>query len=262
MSDVQQAVPVDAGQAAAAPVSTGQAMGQEFYRFEFPDGKEKIEAKSKEDLDKVFKDHYLRTQDYTRKTQTLAEFRKQVEKEREDMKKQREDLERKAREYTDYDWMVKNRPDVYKQLQKYASAPPSPDVAVERAQQYADEKYKALESKLTEFETWKQEQDLQRQRGELMTRLRGEYPDYPDDSSVDEILGELGSGDLEKVLRFVYHAHKGKQNPLEVERKLAGAQKGKADARLMPPSGSTVEPKKVYKNLDEAAEDAKKLLGG
>lgn len=95
-----------------------------------------------------------------------------------------------------------------------------------------------------------------------MTRLRGEYPDYPEDSAVDEILGELGSGDLEKVLRFVYHAHKGKQNPLEVERKLADARKNKTDGKLMPPSGSVAEPKKVYKNLDEAAEEAKKLLGG
>lgn len=261
MSDAQQAAPVP-GQAAEAPVGAGQATGQEFYRYEFPDGKEKIEAKSKEDLDRVFKEHYLRTQDYTRKTQTLAEFRKQVEKEKADMAKQREDLERKAREYTDYDWMIKNRPDVYKQLQKYVSAPPSPDVAVERATKYADEKYGALEKEIEEMKKWREEQELQRQRSELVGRLRGEFPDYPDDSALDEILGELGSGDLEKVLRFAYHAHKGRQNPLEVERKLAEGQKQKAGAKLMPPSGSTVEPKKTYKSLDEAAEEYKKTLGG
>lgn len=262
MSDLQQAVPQ--GQTVPAPAGAGKATpGQGFeYSFQFPDGKEKVEARSKEDLDRYFKEHYLRTQDYTRKTQTLAEFRKQVEKEREEMKKQREDLERKAREYTDFDWLVKNRPDVYKQLQRYASVPPSPDVAVERAQQYADEKYKTLEGKLSEFEEWKKEQELQGQRTELLGRLRGEFPDYPDDSNVNEILEELGSGDLEKVLRFVYHAHKGRQNPLVVEKKLADAQRQKKDGRLMPASGSAVEPKKVYKNLEEAENDELQRISG
>jgi SMC interacting uncharacterized protein involved in chromosome segregation len=262
MSDVQQAAPQ--GQAAPAPAGAGQAQGAQgsFYSYEFPDGKEKIEAKSKEDLDRYLKDHYLRQKDYTVKTQTLAQFRKQVEQEREEMKKQREDLERKAREYTDYDWLVKNRPDVYKQLQRMATQVPSPDVAVERAQQYADEKYGELQKKLEDFDQWRQEQELQRQRTELLTRLRGEIPDYPDDDVVNETLEELGSGDLEKVLRFIYHANKGKQNPMEAEKRIAEAQQKKKGVKLMPSQGSAVEPKKSFKNLDEAANEYIKGLGG
>jgi hypothetical protein len=251
VSDVEQA---PQGQAAQAPAGAGQAAGdQGFYSFQFPDGKEKVEAKSKEDLDKYFREHYFRNKDYTTKTQTLAQFRKQVEQEREEMKKAKEDLERKAREYSDYDWMVKNRPDVYKQLQKFASAPPSPEVGFERAQSYVDEQSEALKKELEDIRAQLAEQELQRQRGELMGRLRTEFPDYPEDSVVDEMLEELGSGELEKVLRTLYFAHKGKQNPLQAEKRLAEAQKEKEGIKLMPSAGSAVEPKKKYKNLDEAA---------
>lgn len=260
MSDVQQATPQ--GQVAPAPVSTGQAqVSAPFYSFKGTDGKEES-YQTKDDLDKAFKESFFRTKDYTQKTQTLSEFRKQVEKEREEFKKQREDLERKAREYSDFDWLIKNRPDVYRKLQTYASAPQSPDVAVERAQKYADGKVGELQKKLEDLESWRQEQLLQQQRSELMGKLRTEYPDYPDDNSVNEILEELGSGNLENVLRFIYHAHKGRQNPLQVERKLAEAQKRKAEGKLMPSAGSAVEPKKAFKNLDEAAEEAKRMLGG
>lgn len=256
MSDVSKAVPVE-GQTAAVPASAGQTsdVGGFDYSYEFPDGKEKVQAKSKEDLDKYFKEHYLRTQDYTRKTQTLAEFRKQVEKEREDMKKSREDLERKSRDFTDYDWMIKNRPDVYKQLQRLVSSPPSPDVAYERAQTYADEQTSTLKKELDEVRQQMEEDRLQRQRIELMGRLRGEYPDYPDDDSVNATLEELGSGDLEKVLRFIYFANKGKSNPLEVEKRMAEAHKKKEGVRLMPSSGSAPDGKKTHRNLDEAADE-------
>lgn len=262
MSDVQNAAPVQ-GQAAPAPASAGQAMQAQapFYSYKGPDGKEEAFS-SKEELDKAFKDSYFRTQDYTKKTQTLAEFRKQVEKEREGFAKQREDLERKAREYTDFDWLVKSRPDVYKQLQKLGSQPANPEVFYEQSKSYADEQSQAVKKELEELRQQMEEDRLQRQRVEIMNRMRTQYPDYPDDESVNATLEKLGSGNLEDVLEFIYHAHKGRSNPLEAEKRMAGAQKNKEGVKLMPSSGSAPDGKQSFRNLDEAADSYLKGISG
>ena len=257
MSDLAGQAPVSTGQATPAQDSASAGAEQAnlgpFFSYKNQDGNE-ISFKSKEELEKEMRRSFMQDGDYRRKTQTLSEYKKQVEKEREEMKKAREDLERKSREFTDYDWMIKNRPDVYKQLQRLVNSPPSPDVAFERAQSYADEQTSTLKKELDEVRQQLEEDRLQRQRLELMGRLRTEYPDYPDDDSVNSTLEELGSGDLEKVLRFIYFANKGKSNPMEVEKRFAEAQKKKEGVKLMPSSGSAPDGKKTHRSLDEAAD--------
>ncbi len=261
MSDVSSAVP-DQGQAAAAPASAGQATsGWTPISYKGPDGKD-VSFATREDFEKEMRDSHFRMQDYTRKTQTLAEFRKQVEKQQADFGKQKEDLERKAREYSDFDWLIKSRPDVYAQLQKLSKQPASPEAYYEKAQSYADEQTGTLKKELEELRQQMEEDRLQRQRIEMLTRLRGEYPDYPDDNTVNGTLEKLGSGNLEEVLRFIYFANKGQSNPLEAEKRIAEAQKDKKGVKLMPSGGSAPSEKKAFKNLDEAAAEGKKMLGG
>lgn len=260
MSDPSQAAPVQ-GQAAAAPVGSGQASpGWSPISYKGSDGKD-VSFATRDDFEKEMRDSHFRMQDYTKKTQTLAEFRKQVEKEKSEFQKQREDLERKAREYTDFDWLIKNRPDVYKQLQSLSQKPASPDVFYEQSKSYADEQSQAVKKELEELRSQMEEDRLQRQRGELVGRLRGEYQDFPDDNTLNSMLEELGSGDLEKLLRFAYDAHRGR-NPQAVEKRLAEAQKDKRGLKLMPSSGSAPDTSKKFKNLDEAADEGLKMLGG
>jgi vacuolar-type H+-ATPase subunit I/STV1 len=257
MSDVQDATPVTE-QGVAAPVTdAGQAA---FYEFVKPDGS-KESYSTKEELDKAYRDSFLRQSDYTRKTQTVAQMQKAIKDREAKLEKMQEELERKSKEFQDYDRLVSSRPDLYKYLQTQLTRPASPDVAYERAQKYSDEKYETLQKDLEEIKSQMLEQQLAKQRDGLYESLSKEYPDF-DRAKADEILEQLGSGDLATIVRVAHHAARGMASPAKVEEKLARAAKEKEAGKLLPSGGSppSASPPKG-KNLNELAEIAHRELG-
>ena len=257
MSDVQNATP-GTEQGVVAPVTdAGQAA---FYEFMKPDGS-KESYSTKEDLDKAYRDSFLRQSDYTRKTQTVSQMQKEIKDREAKLEKMQEDLERKSREFQDYDRLVSNRPDLYKYLQTQLTRPASPDVAYERAQKYSDEKYTTLEKELGEIKSQLLEQQLAKQRDGLYESFSKEYPDF-DRVKADEILEQLGSGDLATIVRVAHHAARGMASPAKVEEKLVRAAKEKEAGKLVPSGGAPPSATSTKgKSLNERAELAKRELG-
>jgi len=264
MSDEKTASPAPAsggGQAAPAPAPTGQAPGAgEFYGWTHPDGKREAFA-SKEDLDKAFKESYFRRQDYTTKTQSLADFRKAVEQEKTDLKKQREEMEGRLKKYETYEWMYNNRPDIRNKFEQIVSSTPSPDAALGEARSYADQQIAALREQMEQMQTDLKEQQLQRQKAELYARMGKELPDFRPDV-VDELFDVIGGGDLEALVRVLNHAAIGRDGPLQAEKRLAEAQKEKGNIKIMPSKGSTPASKTIPKTLEEAEQKALESLRG
>lgn len=257
MSDVQNAIPVVEQGVTAPAADAGQAA---YFEFVKPDGSKESYA-TREDLEKAYKESFLRQSDYTRKTQSLSQMQKAVKDREAKMEKMQEELERKSREFQDYDRLVSNRPDLYKYLQTQLNRPASPDVAYERAQKYSDEKYEALQKDLEEIKNQMLEQQLSKQRDGLYEQFSKEYPDF-DKAKADEILDQLGSGDLATIVRVAHHAARGMASPAKVEEKLLKAAKEKEAGRLIPSGGSPPAPTAPKgKNLNEIAELAKKEMG-
>ena len=221
------------GQVVEAPVDAGQAEESQWsgYSYTWPDGK-KEEYKTREDLDRAFKGSYLRQSDYTKKTQALSELQKSYEQQKTDLQKQREEIEAIAKEHENYRKMVESRPDLRQKLAEEFNRVPSPDVAVERSQKYADEKYAALEKELQEMKEWRREQELEREWQGLSGKLSEELPGF-DGDAVRELLTQVGSGDLETVARTLHFARLGQQNPIETEKRIAASAAEKQAGKLM-----------------------------
>lgn len=263
MSDEKTVSPAPAsggGPAGPAPVSTGPASAGEFYGWTHPDGKREAFA-SKDELDKAFKESYFRRQDYTQKTQSLADFRKAVEQEKADLKKQREEMDGRLKKYETYEWMYNNRPDIRKQFEQIVTSTPSPDAALEGARGYTDEQITQLRQQVEQMQSELKEQQLQRQKTELYARMGKELPDFRPDV-VDELFDVVGGGDLEALVRILNHAAIGRDGPLQAEKRLAEAKKEKENIKIMPSKGSSLAPKTVPKNLREAEQTALESLRG
>ena len=249
-------------QAPEIPAGAGEIGGSQepFFGYTFPDGTQKNWA-SKEELSKAFRDSYFREKDYYGKTQSLAEMRKQYESQSADIAKQKESIERDRKEYDDFQWMVKNRPDVYEYLQKQSRTPASPDVAYTRAQKYADEQLGELKKEIKELKDAQLNRELESTRDSVYATMEKQFPNF-DRQRVSDLLDEIGSGDLEKIVRVLYHADSGMRGAQSADRRIAETGAEKAAAQLTPSGGSGRAERATPKSLDEAAKLAEREYAG
>ena len=249
-------------QAQEIPAGAGEIGGSQepFFGYTFPDGTQKNWA-SKEELEKAFRDSYFREKDYYGKTQSLAEMRKQYEKQSADIAKQKEEIDRTRKEYEDFQWMVKNRPDVYEYLQKQSRSPASPDVAYTRAQKYADEQLEELRKEIKDLKDAQLNRELESTRDSVYAAMEKQFPNF-DRQRVSDLLDEIGSGDLEKIVRVLYHADSGMRGAQSADRRVAETTAEKAAAQLTPSGGSGRAERAVPKDLDEAAKLAEREYAG
>lgn len=230
---------VDVGQAAEGQVDT--TPDEPF--FSVKDGEKEVVFKTKDELQKAWRDSYMRRSDYTRKTQEAAALRKQLEQ-------RQKEIEEKAKEFEKYDKFVQTRPDLYRRLQQELSRPPGGDVAYERSTKYVDEKTAELERKLKEFEDWKEAQEREREKQEVVSKLREQYEDF-DPESIEAYMADIQEGGLSSVYEAFYHALKGKENPIKTEQRIAESFKKKQKAAV--PGGGKAPPQSsAARSLDEA----------
>lgn len=254
MSDEQIAAP-EPGQAAPAPAAPTAGTAEPYFKS----GNDVFSTR--EELEKAWKDSYLRREDYTRKTQATALLRQQLEKRDKELSDRMKEFDGKQKDYETYDKFLQSRPDVYQQLKRMVGAPPSPEVAYQKAEGLVNEKMSAVEKELEEFRSWKREMELEKEKSALYDRFSQEFPDF-DSSSIDQRLSALAEGDLEALVRTLYHAGKGEQSPLKVEQDIAKKLKEKGEAKTASPKGEAKSGKTKYKNIEEAKNAALRDLAG
>lgn len=255
MSDEQSAAPAQ-GQAAPAPAAPSAGQASEPY---FKSGNDVFNTR--EDLEKAWKDSYLRRDDYTRKTQATALLRQQLEKKEKEFSDRMKEFEGKQKDYETYDKFLQSRPDVYAQLKQMVGRPPSPEVAYQKAEALVNDKTSAIEKELEEFRSWKKEMELEKEKSALYDRFSQEFPDF-DAGAIDQRLTALAEGDLEALVRTLYHAGKGEQSPLAMEQKVVENLKKKGEAKTASPKGEPGGKKAKFKNYEEAKVAALRDIAG
>jgi hypothetical protein len=263
MSDVNEAVSIEEATDQALESVQDQPIEQtSFLDLDFDDG-EKLSFKDADEAKQWAKDATLRHRDYTQKTQSLAEQRRQWEQERREAQ-ERQDREMKAFEqlksrYDRYEEAFKKRPQILQQLERMASQPANPDEIVERSQGYADEKYEALKSELDELKAEREREALERQRDEIYADLGSKYPDFNKDA-VNRVLDELEEGNLKPLLDIAYRASR--FNPEGVEEAVKEKLQRKQPAAVLAGGGEPPPPKTGSTNLDKAYEQALEAFAG
>ena len=202
------------------------------------EGKDKMDFKTRDDLNKYLKDSSLRTQDYTKKSQQRESEYKQrqseLEKEREDFNRQFDVFRGQKSKYDKWEEGLKRRPHIAQQIDRLISTPSNPNEVFERSQSYADEKYSALEEKLKALEADRERERLERERDGIYSRM-GERYDGFDPSVVNDALDKLETGNLEPLIEMVYRSSM--YNPAEIQAKVENNLRSKQKAKLMPSGG-------------------------
>jgi len=231
--------PVIDGQGDVAPAS-GQASQEPFYKYKYADGSED-KFSTPEELTKSWRDSYLRQQDYTRKSQAVAKEREQFTKEQDDFKAQMKAFQEMRAKYDRWDQALSARPGLLRDLETRISGPASPKDVYERATGYADEKEKALGERIEKLEKMLAQQGDERELDSVFGSMEKKYGDF-DRAATRELLEQLADGKTEPLVEMLYHAHKGRQDPVAVQQRLAENAAKKKEASLTP-SGGAVPPK-------------------
>jgi hypothetical protein len=252
-----------AGQAdTSAPIQNSNAQvdtaPEPFYVYKGPKGEEKYS--SRDELDKFMREDALRRSDYTRKTQEVANYRKQFDQERSKFtEEQKAFLEAKKR-YDQWDQTLRTRPDIYKQLEQMTQTPPDAASVFDRSREYADGKTKELADRLEALEQEREKERTNREMEEVMGKMEKEFPDFKRDS-VLEWLDTMKDGNTESLVRALHFASVGKNTPLETEKKMVEKLQKKATAGIVPGKGVAPGGKQAYKTHDLAAQAALRDLG-
>lgn len=249
--------PAAAAQAAMADTVTSS---EPFFEDVLPDGSKKV-FKSKDELAKEWKNSYLRQSDYTKKTQEIAQTRKQIEEERKKFSDEQKAFLESKKRYDDWDKLLKSRPDIYSQLERAATSAPDPTVAYERAKEYADGTTKELAQRLEALEKQLEEERTKKEMDSEIASLKEKYPDF-DESEVMARLEYLSDGKTGPLLELLHWAVKGQKSPAQIEQKITESLKKKSHAGMVPTSGAgAATSNRTFRNTDEAREAAMRELG-
>ena len=252
MSDPVQGTPTE--QSLSAP-DGGQA---EFYGYTHPDGS-KDSFKTKEDLDKAWKESYFKHKDYTQKTQAIAEYKRSLEEREKTSTAREKEIEERHKEVAKYNQFFKARPQVYRQLQQAVNKGSSIGESEEVVKSMIEEALKPYKEKIDVFDRKYQDEEMDRQKAEIFTRLKDEFPDI-DSDAIEEEISNLSEGGVEAIMRMVYHGIKGR-TPIEGAKRQA-AEKIVGAPKLPPVAGKVTTGKYQPKSLDEAENLALQALRG
>lgn len=256
MSDQQNAP--DTGQGVTQNPQGTTEQSEPFFSYKYADGREEV-YKSKDELEKAYRDSFLRQSDYTRKTQEVAQTRKQIEDERKKFAEEQQQFTKMRQQYDEWDRLLKSRPDLYSQLERVASGPPDPSSIFDRSKGYVDEKYTSLEAQLKDMKESMEKDRTQKELDATFAEFRQKYEDF-DEGPIMERLEMLANGETKPLIDALYWAHKGQMTPqmeAQLEEKIAGNLEKKKQAKMIPTKGSSSSPsKRTFKTLDEARKAA------
>lgn len=241
------------------PVESGQVPNEgPFYRDTI--NGQTVEYRTPEELKNAFRDNFMMRADYTRKTQDVAEQRKQIETMEKEFKDREKQLAEKQREFERYDRFVQEHPDAYQYLRERLTAPPDANVAYQRAQGYTDEKMQSLQQELEDFKAWREQLEMDQEKQTVYASIAKENPDF-NAEMVDAMLNEWGSGGLEALARGAYLAARAK-NPVDQQMRAQQTAADKAAAKTTSGGGAPPKQERQFSSFDEAARVIERELGG
>lgn len=233
----------DTGVGATAPEPAQQVSNEPFFQMDFGRGDVRS-FKTKEELMEAMRDLHggsLRREDYTRKTQELAEQRKQFEKERESIKK-----------YNDF---LKNNPHVRNKLDQYLKQGTTGDVAVDKARAYADEVKSEIQKEMEELKSWKSQREREERQQKAIQALKQKYQNFSEDN-VRKLMSSFDANDPVAIMELFHHAFQGQNMGPTQQARMAQAQQQKQQARMVPGGGAPSPSAGDASSIDEAYERA------
>lgn len=237
------------GQATSPPETSGQGPW-----YTAPDG---TAFASADELSRKWNDMLMMRKAFTQKTQEHAQNRRTLDEERKRFDLDRQEYLERRKEIERFDRLVRERPDVYKQLKKALESGPSPDVITERIRQEFEEQYG---SKLKEMERWRAEQEAREARDRAYAELTAEYEDFDGDDiekAITDLTEQLQSGNARYLAETLYWAGKGRPKPDAIK------DKEKKQAQLMPSSHREAKSSgRKFKSVKEAEEAALREMKG
>jgi len=252
------------GQSATPDQASASGANQSFFEYDWEDGK-KDSFKSPDELKAFFRGGVLRHQDYTKKTQALADERRKIEARNKELEVLANNLTSKKSEIDKYDKFLTSRPDIRDRLAREMKQMSSGDL-MDQAKGLVDERSKQLEEKLSEIEKWKSQQELERKREAIFNHMGTQYQDFDKEAIVKMINGlqEVPDEDnLYSLVDLLYWANKGKATPASVEKRVVENLQKKGAMRPLVGSGARVPAPSGNspKGFREAAEAVKRKLG-
>lgn len=233
----------DTGVGATAQQPIQEVSNEPFFQVDLGRGNVR-QFRSKEELKEAMKELHggsLRREDYTRKTQELAEQRKQFEKERESIKK-----------YNDF---LKNNPHVRNKLDQYLKQGTTGDVAVDKARAYADEVKSEIQKEMEELKSWKSERERQERQQKAIQALKQKYQNFSEDN-VRKLMSSFDANDPVAIMELFHHAFQGQNMGPTQQARMAQAQQQKQQARMVPGGGAPSPSAGDASSIDEAYERA------
>lgn len=227
---------------------------------------EKLTFSDKDQALKHLREGTLRHSDYTRKTQEVAEQRKQVEAKEKEIESQLSHFLQMKGQYDKIDNFMKQRPDVRDYILSQMRNP-DPRRQMDSVKEYADEKTKTLEEEIKslreKYEADEQAKTYERQREEVFSELSSKYEDF-DKKGITNMLAEIESYQslppkeaMRNFAEILYYARKGKESPVQREERQA-----RAVSRPMQSSVKPIEAKgSLSGDMDEIAFKLKKDAG-
>lgn len=232
------------------------AVGSAAFEYEWEDGRKDSFA-TMEDLKKAWREGHLRRDDYTKKTQELAEQRKAMEAERKQYAEMMANVQRMQSQWEPVDTFLKSRPDIRDYILQNMRYPNHQAIA-ETAKNAVNQDVEELRKQLQELAEWKEQQAEAERRAAVYDHLSKQYEDF-DPEVVEQALtefNELPDGEeIRWLAERIYQAHKGREIPKKIEERVV--QNLETKARKMPPvppsQAARETPEETPRSLREAA---------
>jgi hypothetical protein len=256
--------PAEGGQGepvATAKIPSAKQSVSESYFYKHPETGDAF--KTKEELNKAWKQSYMMRSDYSKKTADLSGQKKQHEQDRQTLEKERrewqEQMKRDKEEMATYDKIIRQNPKLYPYLKQLRDQGNSgfDQSAIEKL---IDQKYG---DKFKKIEQWENENYAKTQQEEAFNKMALMYEDFDKDSvqkSYDEL---LSANSIDALMEILHYAHKGRSyDPVGEQREFTQKLQKKQAGKLVSSEGSKAGGKpKAFRSIDEArmaAQEAEK----
>lgn len=209
-SDATPTKPTSSGKTSGNPLrpvsvpAASQASESHFHKWKSDDGEEHV-FKSPDELDRFIREGTLRHKDYTKKTQELAEQRKQSEAERKRIEEQLTTASGMESKWKPIDEWLTRTPQgraAYQYITTQMKGNIPPDAILEQSRASIEESINPLKSELEEIKKWREAQEQEKQFSSTMAALKERYPDMDEESvkTLYKQLDEAPEGDETRAL--------------------------------------------------------------
>jgi len=273
MSDIspEGQAPQEVGQSISDPTPEPAPQGQVESFMSFSANGQDHDFKTRDEAEKYYTDSTLRHDDYTKKTQVLADKTRAHEQREKDLESQLSSFMTMKSEYDKYSQFLQQRPDV---LARIKSEMKDPRLNMDHVEQRVieqnkgiQEEFKALKDKM---EADEQARSSEANRQSAYKNLGGKYQDF-DQESINQMIAEIESFSslppeqaMQNFAEILYHAQKGRSTPEQIAERMQRAET-KNHSKTVPMGPNTKQGVTAgasqATDFDEIAAIAKKEMG-